>query len=419
MRSLRHLREARKRVLDAAIRAAQRRAQRVGPRVVAAFQYLLAIVQARTGLLSPSRVATDRSRVLVEALLAMAVHRWDWQRPLQAWTPPTSSPLPSSGDLDVFASLAEHLFASYPVPRFMLNAWLGGVTTAARREQRWYIRLGAGESVRALDFPLPMSRSMAHAFRDAPVDLSVLAALRWAQVRALDGTRELARAVALTRLGREAVDEAFFAHVIAFLVAQETRCHLDAPLVDRLVEFFHERRAAEAFTSLTGVWPASTHPHDDVALCALGPKTRDRILDDWGGRAHRSTQRRPSGFSWKASPFGGLVWFRLDGTDARLRTWRIRELCSSEALREEGIAMRHCVATYASKCASNPDASIWSMTVEDNGQRLRAVTIEVNAKRREVCQVKGPANKAPKKRALEVLRRWAEEQGLALSSRLA
>ncbi|MBX3226679.1 MAG: PcfJ domain-containing protein [Labilithrix sp.] len=407
MKSLRHLREARKRVLDAAVRAALRRATRVGPRVVAAFQHLLATVQERTTILSPRSVATDRSRALVDALLAMAVHRWDWRRPVGAWTPPETR-----SDARVLASLAEHLFASFPVPRFMTAAWLGG--HRARREQRWYIRLGAGESVRAIDFPLRPSRRMAHALRGAPDDLSIMAALRWAQVRGLNGSPELARAVAMTRLGRESGDEGFIAHVVAFLVAQGD---LDRVLVDRLVEFFHERRSARTSTSLAGTWPPNTDPRADVALCGLGSKTRDRILRGWGGRAV-APRPRSSGLSWKPAPFGGLVWLRADGTDARLRAWRIRELRTSDELREEGLAMRHCVATYAPKCAFG-GSSIWSMTVEEHGERLRAVTIEVNRDRREICQVKGPANKPPKKRALEVLRRWVEEQGLTLSRSLA
>jgi len=399
MRSLRHLREARKRVLDAAIRAAKRRAARVGPRVAAAFQHLLATVQERTTILSPRTVATDLSRHIVDSLLAMAAHRCDWRRPLCAW-----APLETRSEALVFASLTEHLFALFPVPRFMTSAWVG---PRRAHEQRWYIRLGAGESVRALDFPVPLSRSMAHSFRGAPDDLSVMAALRWAQVRGLGGAPELARAVAMTRLGRESGDEGFLAHVVAFLVEQE---RLEPALVDRLVEFFHERGRAQTFTSLAGVWPPATEPRADVALCGLGPKTRDRILRAWGGVVHAPARPRAGSLSWKPAPFGGLLWFRADG-DARLRAWRIKELRTSDELREEGIAMRHCVATYAPKCAYG-GTSIWSMTVEEDGELVRAVTIEVNVKRREVCQVKGPANKAPKKRVLEVLRRWIEEQGL-------
>ena len=122
--------------------------------------------------------------------------------------------------------------------------------------------------------------------------------------------------------------------------------------------------------------------------------------------------------TWKPAPFGGLRWFHYDPIDARHRTWRIAELRTSEDLRQEGIAMRHCVATYAAKCAYG-GSSIWSMTVEEEaGCQRRAVTIEVNVKRREVCQVKGLANRRPKPRFVEVLRRWVEEQGLVMPMRL-
>ena len=406
-------RESRKRALDAAIRAAEQRAARVGPRVLSAFIHLLTIVQARRplggrSLLSPRSVKTAQSRAIVDALLAMAIHRAGWRRPLGEWTPPRTT-----SDALVFASLAEHLFASFSVPRFMAAAWLAGVRGGdASQQQRWYIRLGAGESVRALDFPVPLNRRMAHVLRDAPDDLPILAALRWAQIRGLGGSLELARAVAKTRLGRESGDENFNAHVLAFLIAQDDLLAGDPALVDRLVEFFDERRRARTLRSLDGVWPPSTDARADLARCRIGAKTRDAIFREWGGRVR--AKPKAGGFRWDPAPFGGLVWLFADGTHAQPRAWRISELCSSEELREEGIAMRHCVATYAWKCARG-GSSIWSMTVEEEGERLRAVTIEVNRERREVCQVKGPANKAPKKRVLEVLRRWVEEQGLKMT----
>lgn len=405
MRSHRLFREARQRALDAAIRAAQQKAARVGPRIVVAFQHLLAQVRGRTTALSPHDVATERAYPLIDALLYLAVHRFEWRRPLADWSPPEKR-------ADVLPSLAAHLFALFPVPRFMASAWL----RAAPAEQRWYLRLGAGESVRALDLPIPLDRRMAHEFRSVPDDLSIFAALRWAQVRGLGGSPELARAVATTRFGRESGDEFWRADVVRFLVEQEEFCKLDAALVNHLVEAF--QRLASAVETR---WPRSDDLHGDVTRCQIGAKTRAHVFWRWFGQPPPPPTPRaplPRTYSWKPAPFGGLVWFRIDNGDARLRAWRIKELCSSDELREEGLAMRHCVATYAPKCASGT-SSIWSMTVETNGERTRAVTIEVNQARREVCQVKGLANKVPEGLALLVLRRWVEEQGLQLSTTIA
>lgn len=379
MRSPRLLREARKRGLDAAIRAQRR----LRPRVFAAFHHLLATVQARTTVLATSRVPTTRARRFVDALVTIAAHRGDWLRELDAWTPPTTA----SAEV-VLVSLVEHLFALFPVPRFMTAAWLG-----TDEQRRWYIRLGAGASVRVLGLPVPVSRRMAHAFRASPDDLSILGAIRWAQVRGLGGSFELARAVAMTRLGRERGDEAFFGRVIAFLVEVAGEGDLDRGLVALLVDAILARGAA----------PEGLDLRADVARCAVGRRTRTCILHDWGGRPAPG-RLRPTGLTWKPAPFAGL----------RAYPWRIAELCTSEELRQEGIAMRHCVATYAAKCAYG-SSSIWSMTVEEEGQLRRAVTIEVNVKRRLVCQVKGHANRRPKDRFVEVLRRWAAEQGLSIA----
>jgi hypothetical protein len=383
VKNTRLLREARMSSLDAAIRVARRRAAGIGPRVSNAFHQLLVVVRARTGILSPRVVSTEHARRFVEVLFAFALHRCEWKRPLFEWTEAKST----TSNVIALATLAEHLFAPFPVPRFMNSAWLG-----TPQEQRWYIRLGAGDSVRAIDFPVPLNRWQAHVFRLAPDDLTILGALRWAQARGLGASPELARAVAKSRLGREIGDEAFHRDVIALAV--------ELGNVD-VVELFHDPR----------------HPPPspvDVALCSLGPKTRQLILQECGVRP--APRPRPQGLTWRAAPFAGFRWNHFDPLDARRRIWRIAELRSAEELRLEGIAMRHCVASYAPKCAFG-GSSIWSMTVEVDGYPLRrAVTIEVNVNSRKVCQVKAIANQKPKPRFMDVLRRWATEQGLQMRS---
>src|SRR5690242_10330552 len=120
MRSQRCFREAKKRVLDSAIRAAQRRAGRFGTRFRAAFDMLLRAVQERTSVLAPRLVSTGIGRRVIRALLAMTMHRWRWCAPIQTWLPPEHE---RRSESLVIASLAEHLFARFPMPRFMASVW--------------------------------------------------------------------------------------------------------------------------------------------------------------------------------------------------------------------------------------------------------------------------------------------------------
>jgi hypothetical protein len=75
-----------------------------------------------------------------------------------------------------------------------------------------------------------------------------------------------------------------------------------------------------------------------------------------------------------------------------MRVWTISELLTSEELFLEGQAMRHCVATYAERCARR-QTSIWSMQVENQRDRHRVLTIELDPLKRTVCQARKKRNR--------------------------
>jgi hypothetical protein len=96
-----------------------------------------------------------------------------------------------------------------------------------------------------------------------------------------------------------------------------------------------------------------------------------------------------------------------------LRCWTIRELTSSEELRREGEAMRHCVASYAGACARR-ETSIWSMRFENDERRFRVMTIELDLATRTICQCRRRNNVSANEKAVGVMRLWAEREGLKL-----
>jgi hypothetical protein len=75
--------------------------------------------------------------------------------------------------------------------------------------------------------------------------------------------------------------------------------------------------------------------------------------------------------------------------------------------------MRHCVATYKENCIRR-QASIWSMQVETQRGRQRALTIEVNIPKRTICQVRGKRNRLPSANERAIVERWAVVAGLLL-----
>jgi hypothetical protein len=77
----------------------------------------------------------------------------------------------------------------------------------------------------------------------------------------------------------------------------------------------------------------------------------------------------------------------------------------------EGQAMRHCVATCKEDCIRH-QVSIWSMQVETQRGRQRALTIEVDIPKRTVCQVRGKCNRLPSANERAIVQRWAQAEGL-------
>ena len=76
--------------------------------------------------------------------------------------------------------------------------------------------------------------------------------------------------------------------------------------------------------------------------------------------------------------------------------------------------MQHCVASYVSVCAGRA-SSIWSMRFENQVRRHRVMTIEVDMKRRMICQARRRRNARPNGRAREILERWARQERLAIA----
>jgi hypothetical protein len=90
------------------------------------------------------------------------------------------------------------------------------------------------------------------------------------------------------------------------------------------------------------------------------------------------------------------------------------ELNNSAQLREEGVALHHCVGSYAHLC-HHGNSSIWSLRVWQ-GEKIRSVlTVEVDPKRRAVIQARGKANRSASGKSLQVLHHWAAREGLQMA----
>ncbi len=366
-----------------------------------AYKRLLRQVQKQTTLLRPSDRPGDNRNLFNAGLLALALHHADWLRPVESWKPSPQSPWPQ------FTTLAHHLFALYTIPSFMTSVWFDLPPGEVLPQHGWYKHLGLGHSIRTVALPLRLTRAMAHLFSQGPHHYTATAALRWAQVRGLGGREELARAVVGTRLGKVLENEEFWESVLYFFVNHPS---LDLAQVGPIVDFLqHQKFEWKEGISSEGIFGKLPPAWPDYSMKGRTVSSILRQVEEWHKELGQDTSQ-PS-LSWRRSP---LKDFRLvEGNKAlgNMRVWTITELLTSRALFLEGQAMRHCVATYAQLCARR-QTSIWSMQVENQQGRHRVLTIEVDLRKRTVCQARRKCNRLPQAAERHVMERWAAQEGL-------
>lgn len=309
-----------------------------------------------------------------------------------------------------FSSLARHLFCRYEIPAFMDGVWLHGSGQA----QGWYMHLGLGKNIRsAAGLPVPLTRRMAHHFVQAPSHYDVNAAFRWAQVHTLGGNRRIADAVAETRMAQFFEDDAFWLSVLRFFIDNPM---LDVGQYGPIVDYIWHKRFENRLVFIDrGVAQEAGPEQPNFSMHGRDAHTLLRQVERW----HRGLNRALSGvgLQWEKSRFRDFRYKEGQDHSRNRKLWTIRELLSSNELAAEGQAQRHCVASYARSCFSGA-TSIWTMDLKETQVLQKKVTIEVHNSTKTIRQVRGLRNRLATGGEMEVLRRWADAEGLALSSYL-
>lgn len=354
--------------LDAVLRM-RRPLRTVRPRSVA--RRILMLLYALDGL-DPDAVTLD----VFDALHAVA--RLPWLRPACAL--PRGSPRPARVLLD-------HLLRRVPgqAPEVLYRCALqpSGLVSTQAQAVSLLAASGRGERLRDLPGLPPLTHRERHllwTLDDPPGHL--IAAARRAQVLAAGGGLEVARALEASRLIRLQPDEAWWRRAIHWMIDVELPAHELQRYTDWL---WGLARGGEPV-----------------------PRRRDlgRVLDailGWEARHLPQPTLRPDRQGFPE------VDLHVEPLELGGHRWTLHQLRTEGALRAEGRAMRHCVASYAD-AAARGRCSLWSLQRDG----ARALTLELQ--RWDVLQARGRRDRPPSKLEWRVLRHWAQTLHLRIVS---
>lgn len=302
--------------------------------------------------------------------------------------------------------LARHFFSHYPVPQWLDAAWRQAIAEEDKIGQRlkwacWFVCMGGGGSVRKMTKAMgyAVSNTTLRYLHEAPADLAPEVTCMWAEAMAITRKRRVADWIVkhqgyhinITSPPESQSEDSFrrfWLQTVKWFARYEQELTDDQ--ADELLEwgwfrFNHAAREDEAPFSWKGRKPgrclAEATVYLENALRKLG-----RVWD----------------MQW--SPAGvGCVIVEAPTDNGSTDVWEFEELTHGSALKEEGVAMRHCVAGYDRRCADGV-----SLIVSLRCNNVRVLTLELDGKTLALKQVKGRFNRAPKECEMRVVQRWEE-----------
>ena len=338
----------------------------------------------------------------IKGFESIANHSDSWIRPLEAWH------VKRHNRDRQFSELLRHLFVTYDVPPFMDRVWF----TENETHQNWYKHIGIGQNIRtAPDIPVQLTKKMAHHFLKAPKQYTVDEALRWGQIHALGGDKRLVDAFRGTPLIRNFSNDDFWLNVFRFFIANPM---LDVNHVNPIVDFiWNQKFENQQIFVDRGVVEEIDPPQPNFTMRGRTPETLLHQVNKWHQQLGKDT--REDNLEWTRSKIGELLLRERSNEKNSTKSWRIRELLSTDELIDEGKAMYHCARSYAKSCYTGK-TSIWTLESEDddNGRR-KELTIEVLLGEKLIRQVRGKRNRLPTLKEKSMLSRWAKKEKLEIA----
>jgi hypothetical protein len=338
------------------------------------------------------------NRTFTNAIKGLTFFYEFWIRPLEDWKPT------SHNTYKQFSSLARHLFAKYPVPVFMDNAFYSGNSI----HQDWFIHVGTGNNIRtAPQIPIALTKKAAHHMMQSPSDFDINAAIRWGQIHAMGGDERLVRAILRTRINNVFVNNDFWESVFRWFMENPM---LDTAQYAPIIDYLYHQKFVPSIPNENPIGPRLLPAQPNLSMKKRSVEATLRNMEEWhkrAGRANRGGEKY-----WEGS---GIPEISFEEGEHNKKVYNISEILTAKDLREEGTAMCHCVGSYAQSCASGR-TSVWSIKqIDSDGSTIRMLTVEVDNQSRSIRQARGKYNERPAGKAYDIMRRWSVAAGLSIS----
>lgn len=350
-------------------------------------------LDAQNQTIQASLAAKSGERVVRESKIVVPAHflRYKHQqiRNYEDWCYTKKSKDVSKAQLE----LARHLFAKYPVPKYLEQTFLD---PEDKTYKSWYLSVAQGKSLYKTCTKGILTKQETHYFLKAPNSLNVVQAIWWAKTMSLCGDIGVSFKIAQSPLTRFSYADQFWNEVLRFFVVNSVSLKEMEELID-YIRTIHTENPSWSIKkrSLDSIRRASEKWHRDLAK-----------LKQIGGGI------------WEG--MGIPVWTFTTGkydpnpSENTETIWKIEEITTGDALAREGNEMRHCVLSYKESCKRG-HTSIFTMrsdTVLKSNRRH--LTIEVTRATKAIVQARGLANRLPRNDESTILQKWAKDNQLTI-----
>jgi len=296
-----------------------------------------------------------------------------------------------------FNSLARHMLVKYDMPDFMDNAWDAEYhVNDYKKAIEWYLVIGNGGNLRKCEnLPFPVTKKIAHLFLQTPVAYEVEEGLVWGLIHSMGGGKRhiFCKTVIQFFVNNPMFDLNQFGPVIDYIWSKKydpQRMVIDGEV---LLDYVPEQR--------------------NFSMNGRDPLLLMNQVEEWHKVLGKQTKR--GDMNWESSKYRSFQFIEGNITKGTQVTWDINELLSSSALRAEGKAMKHCVASYDRSCKSGR-CSIFSLERMSINGTERCLTLEITHEK--LAEARGKYNRRPSHKEMDILRKWSAREGLSVSKYL-